>query len=159
MKCCFCGSNQSRVIDKREVLSSGEIRRRRECLKCRKRYTTYERVAGLELIVIKRDGRKEHFDREKLRNGIEKALEKRPAVAGIDAIVMRIEAKFRTKGVREVTTRMIGQAVLVELKKLDQIAYLRFASVYRGFQDASDFAKEVETLEKIANKFPLRINN
>ena len=148
MKCWYCGSILSKVIDKREVLSTGEIRRRRECLKCHKRFTTYERVAGVELIVVKRNGRKEDFSREKLRSGIEKALEKRPGIEGIDGLVGKIEAKLREKQDKAIATKLIGQLVLGELKKLDQVAYLRFASVYRGFTSMSDFSKELELLDK-----------
>lgn len=149
MKCCYCGSELSKVVDKRSVLSSGEIRRRRECLKCHKRFTTYEKVAGVELVVQKRDGRREAYSSEKLRNGIVRSLEKRPGIDQVGLIVARIEAKLRSKADKCVPTKVIGQAVLLELKKLDKIAYLRFASVYRSFQNTSDFTKEMETLEKI----------
>ena len=152
MKCWYCGSTLSKVIDKREVQTTGEIRRRRECLKCHKRYTTYERAAGVELVVIKRDGRKEPFNAEKIRNGLLRALEKRPGLTQINEIVGRVEGKVRAKGESQVASKFIGQTILTELKKLDQIAYLRFASVYRGFQSAGDFTKELETLEKISKQ-------
>lgn len=148
MKCCYCGSHLSRVVDKREVVGTSEIRRRRECLKCHKRYTTYERVAGLELVVLKRDGRHEPFDRNKIKRGVVIALEKRPAGEQADLLVDKIEAKLRQKGERMVSSKVIGQAVLAELKKLDEIAYLRFASVYRSFQNMGDFSRELESLEK-----------
>ena len=149
MKCCYCGSHLSKVVDKREVIGTSEIRRRRECLKCHKRYTTYERVAGLELVVLKRDGHREAFDREKLKRGVVIALEKRPAEEQADLLIDKIESKLRLKGDRVVNSKVIGQAVLAELKKLDEIAYLRFASVYRSFQNTGDFSRELESLEKV----------
>ncbi len=152
MKCCYCGTTASKVVDKREVNSTGEIRRRRECLKCHKRFTTYERVAGIELMVVKRDGTRQVFSAEKLRSGIEKAIAKRPIFNQLDDIVAKIETKFRLKTEKEVPSRMIGQAVLSELKKLDQVAYLRFAAVYRSFQTTGDFTKELETLDKVHSK-------
>ncbi len=146
MNCPFCGSSQSSVIDKRAVKSSGEIRRRRECLKCHRRYTTYERVLTVELYVIKRDGRKEIFSTEKLRSGIARALEKRPAFESLDEIVLRIERKIRSKEKHEVESKSLGQAVLLELKKVDTVAYIRFASVYREFKEIRDFERELEHL-------------
>lgn len=128
------------------MVGSGEIRRRRECLSCIKRFTTYERLGVLELSVIKRDGRHEQFDREKLRRGIAKALEKRPDTDKVDLIVERIEKTLRRRGVKEISSRVIGKMVLGELKKLDGVAYLRFVSVYRHFKKVEDFAKEVEHL-------------
>lgn len=139
-------------MDKREVVGTSEIRRRRECLKCHKRYTTYERVAGLELMVLKRDGHREPFDRQKIKRGVVIALEKRPAGEQADLLIDRIESKLRQKGDRVVSSKVIGQAVLAELKKLDEIAYLRFASVYRSFQNTGDFSRELESLEKYVNK-------
>src|SRR5580765_1468568 len=112
MKCWYCTSTLSKVIDKREVRRSGEIRRRRECLKCHKRYTTYERAAGFELMVVKRDGRREPFSSDKVRSGLERALQKRPGIEQLEEIVLRIEGKARSKGEPEVPTRIIGQAVL-----------------------------------------------
>lgn len=149
MKCPYCGDQINRVVDKRAVKSSDEIRRRRECLKCLKRFTTYEKAADLELIVIKKDGRKEPFIREKLKAGIEKALEKRPAFDQVEEIVDKIERKIRKKDTKEVTSKLIGQIVLAELKKVDIVAYLRFVSVYRQFKAPEDFAKEVEHLEHL----------
>lgn len=147
MRCPFCHSLNNQVIDKRPVEKTGEIRRRRECLKCSKRFTTYERIASFDLIVIKRDGRRDEFKREKIRAGIEKALEKRPSFDKVDAMADTIEMKLRRKGIKEVTSKTIGQLVLVELKKVDTIAYLRFASVYRNFEQPEDFAKELTILE------------
>lgn len=147
MKCYYCEHTQSSVVDKREVKSTGEIRRRRECLKCHRRYTTYERVCAVELTVLKRDGRREPFNADKLRAGIEKALEKRPAVLELDNIVGKIESKIKAKSYKEVESKVIGRLVLSELKKTDKVAYLRFASVYRHFEGLMDFTKELEHLK------------
>jgi transcriptional repressor NrdR len=146
MKCPFCGSILSKVIDKRAVIGKGEIRRRRECLKCSKRYTTYEGLAAFELLVLKRDGKKELYSKEKLYAGISKALQKRPGIENAPGIVDKIESKIREKGLREIPSSFLGRSVLSELKKLDAVAYLRFASVYRHFADAKDFEKEFEKL-------------
>lgn len=152
MKCLYCSSNQSSVIDKREVGSTGEIRRRRECLKCHRRYTTYERVKVEQLIVIKRDGRKEIFDSNKLRAGIERAFEKRPGADKVDVITHKVESKMRAKGKGEIESKSIGMAVLSEIKRIDKVAYLRFASVYRQFNDLVDFSKELENLKITVSK-------
>lgn len=146
MKCPFCTSLLSKVIDKRAVGSKGEIRRRRECLKCGKRFTTYEVLAKLEFIVIKKDGRKEPFVREKLALGMIKALEKRPGADKVEKIVDKLTARIKSKGLKEVQSQVLGKWVLSELKKLDPIAYLRFASVYRTFSDPKDFKRELEAL-------------
>lgn len=146
MNCPFCQSSLSKVVDKRSVDTRGEIRRRRECLKCGKRYTTYEILAKVEVLVIKKNGRKETFVREKLEVGLNRALEKRPGIDKVSLILDRIECRIRTKRYQEISSQMLGKWVLAELKKLDHIAYLRFASVYRTFSDAGDFRKELETL-------------
>ena len=146
MKCPFCQSSLSKVVDKRSVSGRGEVRRRRECLKCSRRFTTYETVAQLELAVIKKDGRREPFSEQKLHSGLLKALEKRPGIDRVPKIVDRIEARIRSKRLSEIESQAIGKWVLSELKKLDHIAYLRFASVYRDFGDPRDFAKEIKTL-------------
>ena len=146
MKCPFCQSSLSKVVDKRSVSGRGEVRRRRECLKCSRRFTTYETVAKLELAVIKKDGRREPFSEQKLHSGLLKALEKRPGIDRVPKIVDRIEARIRSKRLSEIESQAIGKWVLSELKKLDSIAYLRFASVYRDFGDPRDFAKEIKTL-------------
>lgn len=146
MYCPYCQSDLSQVIDKRAVKGTGEIRRRRECLKCHKRYTTYERVLPIEYLVIKRDGRKELFDVAKVRAGLERALEKRPGFVEIDKIVSKIEKRVKSKDNKEIETKVIGREVCAELKKLDQVAYLRFVSVYRHFNDAGDFTKELANL-------------
>ena len=129
MACPYCTSNLSKVVDKRSVSGRGEIRRRRECLKCTKRFTTYERLANLVLLVIKRDGRREPYNRAKLESGLNKALEKRPGIDSIEKIADKIEAKLRIKGLREISSTRLGKWILSELKKIDGVAYLRFASV------------------------------
>lgn len=146
MKCPFCKSSLSKVVDKRTVVGRGEIRRRRECLKCTKRYTTYEALAQLEIVVIKKDGRREVFDEEKLHLGLLKALEKRPGIDQVQNIVNRLESRIRSKGMKEIDSQTLGRWVLSELKRLDPVAYLRFASVYRTFSDPKDFTKELEAL-------------
>ena len=146
MKCPFCNSDLSKVVDKRAVLGRGEIRRRRECLKCAKRYTTYEALAQLSVMVIKKDGRREIFDGEKMRSGLLRALEKRPGIEKVGGIVEKIEAKIRSRRLDEIESQILGRWVLSELKKLDPIAYLRFASVYRAFGHPRDFERELETL-------------
>lgn len=147
MYCPYCKSAQSAVLDKRSVKGTGEIRRRRECLKCKRRYTTYERASVVELLVIKRDGRRQPFDIAKLRVGLERCLEKRPGFANLDAIVLKLERKIRSKDKSEIDSKVIGREVLGELKKLDPVAYLRFVSVYRQFKQASDFTKELASLK------------
>ena len=143
MKCKFCGS-ETKVTDKRE--SPEGTRRRRECLKCRKRFTTYEKPEEKDIIVVKKDGRREHFADEKLRLGLIKACEKRPvSMEQIDKIVEEIKEKLLKKG-KEVNTKMIGEMVMQKLKRLDKVAYIRFASVYKDFKDVSDFKKEVKEL-------------
>lgn len=146
MKCPFCQSSLSKVVDKRPVLGRGEIRRRRECLKCLKRFTTYESLAAVEILVIKKNGKKEPFIREKMQRGLVRALEKRPGIDKINSILDRIESRIRVKRLQEVSSQALGKWILSELKKLDSIAYLRFASVYRTFSDPKDFKKEIETL-------------
>lgn len=133
-------------MDKRAVESRGEIRRRRECLKCTKRFTTYETLAKVEILVLKKDGRREPFVRGKMEIGLIKALEKRPGIEKVSLILDRIEGRIRSKGLQEVSSSQLGKWMLAELKKLDPIAYLRFASVYRKFSDPREFAEELKTL-------------
>ena len=144
MKCKFCDSD-TKVTDKRE--SPEGTRRRRECLKCKKRFTTYEKPDEKDIIVVKKDGRREHFADEKLRIGLIKACQKRPvSMEKIDKLVEEIKEKLRKKG-RETNSEKIGEIVMSKLKKLDKVAYIRFASVYRDFQDVKDFkniAKEIK---------------
>ncbi len=134
------------MIDKRAVKGTGEIRRRRECLKCHKRYTTYERVLPVEYLVIKRDGRKQPFDINKLRAGILRALEKRPALIDLERIVAKVEKRVKSKESKEIESKIIGREVCTELKRVDKVAYLRFVSVYRQFKDPGDFTKELAAL-------------
>lgn len=146
MKCPFCQSFLSKVVDKRSAQSRGEIRRRRECLKCAKRFTTYEVLAEIEILVIKKDGKKEPFGREKLQRGLNRALEKRPGIDKVESLLDRIESRIRRKHLQEIPSQTLGKWVLAELRKLDPVAYLRFASVYRTFSDPKDFRKELEAL-------------
>jgi transcriptional repressor NrdR len=146
MYCPYCQSDLSQVIDKRAVKGTGEIRRRRECLKCHKRFTTYERVLPVEYLVIKRDGRKQPFDINKLRAGILRALEKRPALIDLERIVAKVEKRVKSKESKEIESKIIGREVCTELKRVDKVAYLRFVSVYRQFKDPGDFTKELAAL-------------
>lgn len=147
MLCPYCQNYDTKVIDKRDVKNI--TKRRRECLKCKKRFNTYETVEEVNLRVIKKDGRREEFDREKVKRGIIRACEKRP-VSGekIDNMIINIEEKMRKMGKKEVKTEVIGELVSRELKKVDKVAYIRFASVYREFADISDFKKEIKELVK-----------
>ncbi|MCD6220588.1 transcriptional repressor NrdR [bacterium] len=147
MKCPYCGFGQDKVIDTREINDGLQIRRRRECLNCGKRFTTYEEIEMKPLIVIKKDGRREKFNREKIFTGIQKACEKRPiSTEEIEKIIMEIEQELRQKFDREVPSKEIGKIIIKKLKKIDKVAYIRFASVYREFQDISEFKKEIEKI-------------
>ena len=142
MRCPFCGKSETKVTNKRD--SEGVVRRRRECLKCSKRFTTYEKPEDKEFVVVKKDGRRVPFMRDKITMGIVKACEKRPiSHADIEKVVCDIENKIRKKNSKEVKSTFIGELVMNALKKLDQVAYVRFASVYKEFQDISDFKKEL----------------
>ncbi len=148
MKCPFCGHSEDRVVDSRVGRDGEFIRRRRECLKCHRRYTTYEYVEDVLPHVIKRDGRREPFDRQKLRGSILKACEKRSVgVQAVDDVVMDIEAKLHERAEKEVSSLELGEMVMERLKNLDQVAYVRFASVYRQFEDVSQFAETVNQLK------------
>lgn len=145
MRCPYCESSEIKVIDTREAGDTDITRRRRECLKCQKRFTTYERVEGVELIVVKKDNRREQFDRQKLMHGILRACEKRPIKQEkIEKMVDEIETELRTKESTEIPSKQIGEIVMERLKDIDEIAYVRFASVYRQFKDAKQFLKEIE---------------
>jgi transcriptional repressor NrdR len=147
MRCPYCGVDEDKVVDSRAADEGGAIRRRRECLACSRRYTTYERIEELPLTVVKRSGEIVPFDRAKVAQGISEAAKNRPIDdASIDAVALAIEEHLRTIGV-EVSSEQVGLAVLEQLRLLDTVAYLRFASVYKGFEDASDFEREVELLE------------
>ncbi len=146
MLCPYCGNDETKVTDKRD--SKDETRRRRECLKCSKRFTTYERIQEVELFVIKKDERREPFSREKLKIGIQKACEKRNiSDEQIKLIVNNIEEKLKQEG-QEVESKIIGEFVMKALKKLDKIAYIRFASVYRDFKDIEDLKNEIKQVVK-----------
>ena len=145
MKCPFCASTNTRVIDTRSA--EGGIRRRRECEDCQRRFTTYERVAPLRLMVVKRDGRREPFNRNKIVDGVQIACAKRPvATVEIEELVSGIEQELYHRGSREVTSREIGEMVMQNLRKLDEVAYIRFATIYRRFADVEDLADEIESL-------------
>lgn len=146
MRCPFCGHNDSRVIDSRDIEGGESIRRRRECLSCGQRFSTYERIA-LSLQVIKRDGRREEFDREKLINNMWKACEKRGlSVETIEAIGRQIERRVHRLGTPEVPSTVVGEYAMESLRDLDEIAYIRFASVYKAFADLDDMRAEMERL-------------
>jgi len=147
MTCPFCRHRQDRVIDSRESKEGDLIRRRRECLKCLRRFTTYERSDEIPYMVVKRDGRRERFDRQKVLEGLLRACEKRPVpIAKLAEVVDTVESMLAENPEREVSTGAIGEMVLEQLKKLDKIAYVRFASVYKDFQDAESFLVELKDL-------------
>ncbi len=147
MKCPFCSSPDSRVIDSRTINDGSTVRRRRECSSCEKRFTTYEKIEEIPLMVIKKDGSREVFDNTKLMAGIMKACEKRPiSMDTMQTITDEIEKELRNTLEMEVTSQAIGQLVMEKLKAVDQVAYVRFASVYREFKDVNDFVQELEKL-------------
>lgn len=147
MKCPFCDELEDKVVDSRMAKEGEVIRRRRECLGCKRRYTTYERVEEILPVVVKKDGRRESFDRAKILSGLKKACEKRPiSTATIEAATDRIEKRVQEMGESEVESRVIGEEVMKELHQLDQVAYVRFASVYREFKDIDQFMEELKTL-------------
>ncbi len=147
MKCPYCLSIKTKVVDKRDSAELDSIRRRRECVKCGKRFTTYERIELVGFSIIKKDGRRESFNRNKLRIGLLKACEKRPIPREeIEKLINRIEAELRNYEESEVSSSVIGKLVIDRLKSLDKVAYIRFASVYRDFTDLESFEKELKTL-------------
>ena len=147
MKCPFCGASDDRVVDSRESREGEVIRRRRECESCGRRFTSYETIEEIPYMVVKKDGRREAFDRKKLRAGLVKACEKRPvSPAQLDAIVDEIETRLHDTEEREVGTTDIGARVMDRLRELDKVAYVRFASVYRKFEDVDEFLNELKTL-------------
>ncbi|SRR4030042_2556189 len=149
MRCPYCAHEENQVLDSRDSEDLSSIRRRRECLKCDKRFTTYERVEMIDLFVIKKDGRREQFDRNKLLGGIKKACEKRPiSMETIDETVDEIEQNLRKRETTEVPSKFIGESVIRRLRSIDKVAYIRFASVYRAFEDVESFEKEVKSLLK-----------
>jgi transcriptional repressor NrdR len=147
MKCPFCGFAQDRVVDSRESKEADSIRRRRECEKCERRFTTYERIDEIPYMVVKKDGRREKFERHKVLSGLLRACEKRPVSAGqLEAIVDATESYLMDAPERERTTSEIGELIMENLKTLDTVAYIRFASVYRDFKDVREFKEELEQL-------------
>ncbi len=147
MKCPFCNHLQDKVVDSRETKEGDTIRRRRECLACERRYTTYERIDEVPYMVVKKDGRREKFDRQKVLGGLLKACEKRPvSMAKLAELVNRVESKVSDSPDREISTTEIGEYLMDSLRDLDKIAYVRFASVYRDFQDEQAFFNELKNL-------------
>ena len=149
MKCPYCGNLGDKVVDSRESKEGDVIRRRRQCLNCAERFTSRERIEDIEYRVVKKDGNREGFQRQKLIAGLLTASEKRPvSIQQLEAIADRIEAELQERPEREMTTEDIGARLMQELKQLDQIAYVRFASVYRQFRDVGQFKREVDELQK-----------
>ena len=147
MKCPYCGFAESKVIDSRPADEGSSIRRRRECLSCRKRFTTYETVESLPMVVVKKDGSRQSFDRRKILGGMIRACEKRPVpVADLERVSEEIEQEVQNSMEREVSTQKVGEMVMERLKKIDEVAYVRFASVYRQFKDIDTFMKELNKL-------------
>lgn len=147
MKCPYCGFAESKVIDSRPADEGSSIRRRRECLSCRKRFTTYETVESLPMVVVKKDGSRQSFDRRKILGGMIRACEKRPVpVAELEKVSEEIEQEVQNSMEREVSTQKVGEMVMERLKKIDEVAYVRFASVYRQFKDIDTFMKELNKL-------------
>jgi transcriptional repressor NrdR len=147
VKCPFCDELEDKVVDSRMAKEGEVIRRRRECLGCKRRYTTYERVDEILPVVVKKDGRRESFDRTKILAGLKKACEKRPiSTVTIEAVTDRIEKRIQEMGETEIESRIVGEELMKELHQLDQVAYVRFASVYREFKDIDQFMDELRTL-------------
>jgi transcriptional repressor NrdR len=147
MRCPFCNHSDGKVVDSRSSKEGDSIRRRRECLKCGRRFTTYERIEEVAQMVIKKDGRRENFDRWKIKSGILKAIEKRPiGLDQVDAMIDEIERELFNSTEHEVTTKAIGEAIMEKLRHLDEVAYVRFASVYRQFKDLNEFMSELKVM-------------
>lgn len=151
MKCMYCGADDTKVIDSRLVGDGDQVRRRRQCLDCSERFTTYEHAELSLPRIVKRDGSRVNFDEQKLRAGLLRALEKRPVASEeVEAVVARVKHRLQVMGEREVPARQIGEWIMQELRDLDQVAYVRFASVYRSFQDVNAFKEEIDRLENSA---------
>lgn len=149
MHCPFCNHSETKVIDSRLVAEGNQVRRRRECQECGERYTTFESAELVLPRVIKSNGNRQPFDEEKLRSGLMRALEKRPvSVEEVESTINRIKHRLRATGEREIATREVGELVMQELRELDEIAFVRFASVYRSFQDINEFRREIERMGK-----------
>jgi len=147
MHCPFCGANDTKVIDSRLVAEGDQVRRRRECITCAERFTTYESAELVMPRIIKQNGVREPFDENKLHSGLMKALEKRPvSIERVDEAINRIRHNLRATGEREVSSRMVGEEVMRELRQLDEVAFVRFASVYRSFKDLNEFRAEIDRL-------------
>ncbi|HBD23208.1 MAG TPA: transcriptional regulator NrdR [Oceanospirillaceae bacterium] len=152
MHCPFCSHHETKVIDSRLMAEGEQIRRRRGCMECNERFTTFEVAELLMPKVIKQDGSRQPFDEDKLRAGILRSLEKRPVgVEAIESAISRIKHKLRASGEREVPTQLLGETVMEQLRGLDEVAYVRFASVYRSFKDLNEFRAEIERLEQEQN--------
>lgn len=148
MKCIYCGNAESKVVDSRSTDEGNSIRRRRECLQCGKRFTTYEVIESTPVLVVKQDGTRQQFDPLKIKNGVIKACEKRPvALRDIDALVASVEKQVYNSLEQEISTKKIGELVMERLKELDQIAYVRFASVYRDFRDVTSFIEFINAFK------------
>ena len=146
MKCPYCGYQESKVVDSRPA-DEGSIRRRRECLRCERRFTPYETVESLPMVVIKKDGSRQSFDRSKVLRGIQRSCEKRPVpVADMERMALEIEQELQNSLEREISTELVGEMVMDKLKKADEVAYVRFASVYRQFKDINTFMSELNKL-------------
>jgi transcriptional repressor NrdR len=155
MRCPFCGFLEDKVVDSRESKEGDSIRRRRECLKCGRRFTSYERIDEIPYMVVKKDGRRETFDRNKIMNGLLRACEKRPISAvQLEQTVDEIEKQVQDSPERELSTIKIGKSIMQRLKALDKVAYVRFASVYLEFEDVSEFMSELKDLVKSRDKKP-----
>ena len=144
MKCPFCGDQESKVVDSRRSEDGQSIRRRRECLKCQRRFTTYEMVESLPIIVVKRDGTRQNFDRTKILNSMIRAFDKRKVdIDDLERLTTEIEQEIQNSLVREISTDRLGEMVMARIKPMDEVAYIRFASVYRQFQDVNSFMREI----------------
>ena len=153
MHCPFCADKETKVIDSRLVAEGNQVRRRRECAQCGERFTTFETAELVLPRVIKSNGSRQPFDEDKLRSGLTRALEKRPvSLEVVESTINRIKHKLRATGEREVNTREVGEVVMEELRDLDEVAYVRFASVYRSFQDVKEFREEIERMDKETRK-------
>lgn len=149
MRCPYCDHSESKVIDSRESKNGLCVRRRRECLSCKRRFTTYEKIEEINYMVVKKDGRRQPFDSQKLLRGLLKACEKRPVpLAKLEELVEEVESKLQDRPDKELPASKIGQLVMKRLKALDKVAYVRFASVYREFKDVAEFKQELESLLK-----------
>ena len=157
MRCPFCGHIEEKVVDSREARDGAVIRRRRHCLHCARRFTTYERIEEIQFMVVKKDGRREPFDRNKVLSGLLKATQKRPVgVAELEKIADEVETRLMEKSDREITSQEIGELIMNHLYHLDEVAYVRFASVYRQFRDVNEFVEEVKSLLGTSQRRPRR---